>query len=95
MDILIILFLQYFRNVEEIEWAIELALEYGKPVAATMCMGPKGDAAGIPVGECAVRMARAGTNLVKKLFKSELIRSYAKLFSKAKEGRRVAKPNCL
>ncbi len=46
------------------EWAIELALEYGKPVAATMCMGPKGDAAGISVGECGVRMARAGANLV-------------------------------
>ena len=61
-------------------------------MAATMCMGPKGDAAGIPVGECAVRMARAGTNLVKKPFKSKLIRAYAKLFSRGKEGRRVAKP---
>lgn len=25
------------------EWAIELALRYNKPVAATMCIGPKGD----------------------------------------------------
>ena len=25
------------------EWAIELALSYNKPVAATMCMGPIGD----------------------------------------------------
>ena len=25
------------------EWAIELALSYNKPVAATMCMGPTGD----------------------------------------------------
>ncbi len=24
------------------EWAIEVALETGKPVAATMCMGPAG-----------------------------------------------------
>ena len=46
------------------EWAIELALEYGKPVASTMCMGPKGDASGVPAGECAVRMARAGSKLV-------------------------------
>lgn len=60
--------LKYFRNVEEIEWAIELALEYGKPVAATMCMGPKGDAAGVPVAECAVRMAKAGANLVTRGF---------------------------
>ncbi len=60
--------LKYFRNVEEIEWAIELALEYGKPVAATMCMGPKGDAAGVPVTECAVRMAKAGANLVNSFF---------------------------
>ena len=37
------------------EWAIEVALETGKPVAATMCIGPCGDEAGTPVGECAIR----------------------------------------
>jgi len=31
---------EYFRNILEMEWAIEVALEYGLPVAATMCMGP-------------------------------------------------------
>jgi len=46
------------------EWAIEVALEYGLPVGATMCMGPGGDESGVSVGECAVRMARAGANLV-------------------------------
>ena len=30
---------EFFRNVEEIEWAIELAKSYGKPVAATMAIG--------------------------------------------------------
>ena len=35
--------LQYFHNIEEMEWAIELALSYNKPVAATMCIGPCGD----------------------------------------------------
>ena len=25
------------------EWALELALSYNKPVAATMCIGPNGD----------------------------------------------------
>merc|ERR1711982_139924 len=55
---------EYFRNILEMEWAIEVALEYGLPVGATMCMGPGGDESGVSVGECAVRMARAGANLV-------------------------------
>ena len=46
------------------EWAIEVALEFGLPVAATMCIGPVGDEAGVSVGECAVRMARAGAQIV-------------------------------
>jgi len=55
---------EYFRNILEMEWAIEVALEYGLPVGATMCMGPGGDESGVSVGECAVRMAQAGANLV-------------------------------
>merc|ERR1711963_314012 len=55
---------EYFRNVIEIEWAIEVALEFNLPVAATMCMGPCGDKDGVSVGECAVRMARAGADIV-------------------------------
>ena len=35
--------MEYFHNIDEMEWAIELALTYNKPVAATMCMGPNGD----------------------------------------------------
>ena len=31
--------LQYFHNIREMEWAIDLALRYNKPVAATMCIG--------------------------------------------------------
>ena len=38
-----LLLVEYFHNIEEMEWAIELALTYNKPVAATMCMGPTGD----------------------------------------------------
>ena len=45
------------------EWAIEVALEFGLPVAATMCMGPGGDETGVSAGECAVRMARAGAHV--------------------------------
>ena len=40
VDLIIV---EYFHNIEEMEWAIELALSYDKPVAATMCMGPCGD----------------------------------------------------
>ena len=36
-------FCQHFYNIEEMEWALELALSYNKPVAATMCIGPRGD----------------------------------------------------
>ena len=46
------------------EWAVEVALEFGLPVAATMCIGPGGDEGGVSVGECAVRMARAGARII-------------------------------
>ena len=37
------------------EWAIELALSYNKPVAATMCIGPCGDGkVGVPRVTCHV-----------------------------------------
>jgi len=61
IDLIIV---EYFRNIIEMEWAIELALSYGLPVAATMCIGPKGDEQGVSPGECAVRMARAGAPIV-------------------------------
>ncbi|KAK7082889.1 hypothetical protein SK128_018859 [Halocaridina rubra] len=55
---------EFFMNVEEIEWAIEVAKESGLPVAATMCVGINGDFAGVSPGECAVRMAKAGADIV-------------------------------
>ena len=51
---------QYFEHIEEMEWAIEVCKETDLPVAATMCIGPKGDLHGVKTGTCAVRMARAG-----------------------------------
>ena len=45
------------------EWAIKEALETGKPVVASMCIGPYHDLNGVPTGECAVRMAKAGASL--------------------------------
>jgi len=32
------------------EWAIEHVKTYGKPVAATICIGPNGDEDGVPLG---------------------------------------------
>merc|ERR1712080_98051 len=58
------LIFEFFEFIEEMEWAIEHGLSYGKPVAATMCIGPNGDHDGVEPGECAVRMARAGANIL-------------------------------
>jgi len=55
---------EYFEHVEEMEWAIEACKKTGKPVAATMCIGPKGDLHGIPADQCAVRMVKAGADIV-------------------------------
>jgi len=55
---------EYFEHVEEMEWAIEACKKSGKPVAATMCIGPEGDLHGVSAGDCAVRMAKAGADIV-------------------------------
>lgn len=55
---------EYFEHIEEMEWAIEVALETGMPIAATMCIGPEGDMHGVSAGECGVRMAKAGAKIV-------------------------------
>jgi len=36
----------------------------GLPVCASMCIGPPGDAKGISVEECAIRMAKAGADVI-------------------------------
>uniref|UniRef100_A0A8C5XFK3 Betaine--homocysteine S-methyltransferase 2 n=1 Tax=Microcebus murinus TaxID=30608 RepID=A0A8C5XFK3_MICMU len=54
----------YFEYVEEAVWAVEVLKESGKPVAATMCIGPAGDMHGVPPGECAVRLVKAGASIV-------------------------------
>ncbi|XP_059830448.1 betaine--homocysteine S-methyltransferase 1 [Hypanus sabinus] len=55
---------EYFEHVEEAEWAVHVMKESGKPVAATMCIGPEGDLNGVSAGECAVRLVKAGADLV-------------------------------
>ncbi|XP_073761368.1 betaine--homocysteine S-methyltransferase 1 [Callorhinus ursinus] len=51
---------EYFEHVEEAVWAVEALKTSGKPVAATMCIGPEGDLHGVSPGECAVRLVKAG-----------------------------------
>ena len=41
---------QYFRNVEEIVWAIECLKDCNKPLFASLCIGPRGDSAGVDPG---------------------------------------------
>jgi len=48
----------------ECEWAIEEAKKTGLVVAATMAMAKTGCFNGWPPGQCAVRMARAGAQVV-------------------------------
>nr|XP_006981832.2 S-methylmethionine--homocysteine S-methyltransferase BHMT2 isoform X2 [Peromyscus maniculatus bairdii] len=55
---------EYFEHVEEAVWAVEVLREVGKPVAATMCIGPEGDMHDVTPGECAVKLARAGANII-------------------------------
>jgi len=55
---------EYFEYVEEMEWAIEVCKKSELPVVASMCIGPEGDIHGVPCGECAVRMAKAGADVV-------------------------------
>ncbi|XP_077318725.1 betaine--homocysteine S-methyltransferase 1 [Lithobates pipiens] len=55
---------EYFEHVEEAVWAVEVLKEAGKPVAATLCIGPDGDMNGVSPGQCAVRLAKAGASVV-------------------------------
>lgn len=55
---------EYFEHIEEMEWAIQVCKETDKAVAANMCIGPMGDMHGVSAAECAVRMARAGADVV-------------------------------
>lgn len=46
--------------MEEAEWAVQVLTTTGKPVAATLCIGPEGDLNGVSPGDCAVRLVKAG-----------------------------------
>uniref|UniRef100_A0A672HVT2 Betaine--homocysteine S-methyltransferase 1-like n=1 Tax=Salarias fasciatus TaxID=181472 RepID=A0A672HVT2_SALFA len=55
---------EYFDYVEEAVWGVEVMKTGGKPVGATLCISPHGDREGVPPGECAVRLVKAGADIV-------------------------------
>ncbi|XP_006819781.2 betaine--homocysteine S-methyltransferase 1-like [Saccoglossus kowalevskii] len=55
---------EYFEHIEEAEWATEVCKATGLPVATTLCIGPDGDLHGVSTGECAVRLVKAGADIV-------------------------------
>jgi hypothetical protein len=57
---------KYFEHVEEAVWAVEVLKETGLPVAASLCIDPEGDIHGVPTGECAVRLVKAGKYSVER-----------------------------
>lgn len=59
-DVFMFFHCQYFEHVEEAEWAVQVLKTTGKPVAASLCIGPEGDLNGVSPGECGVRLVKAG-----------------------------------
>lgn len=55
---------EFFTHTEEAEWAIEAMKSYGIPVACTMRMGVAGDEMGVSPSQSAVRLAKAGADVV-------------------------------
>ncbi|TSK72156.1 Betaine--homocysteine S-methyltransferase 1 [Bagarius yarrelli] len=55
---------EYFEHVEEAVWAVQVLKATGKPVAASLCIGPMGDMHGVSPGECAVKLVKAGADIV-------------------------------
>ena len=62
------MFFKLFFYVEEAEWAIEVMKATGKPVAMCMCVCTAGDMEEVPIDECAVRIAKAGTRNFFQIF---------------------------
>jgi len=57
---------EYYEHVEEAEWHVEAVKEFmpDTPVCASLCINENSDVHGIPTGECGVRLARAGADVV-------------------------------
>ncbi|XP_008323906.1 betaine--homocysteine S-methyltransferase 1-like [Cynoglossus semilaevis] len=55
---------EYFEHVEEAEWAVQVLKTSGLPVAASLCIGPDGDLNKVSPGDCAVKLIKAGADIV-------------------------------
>ncbi|XP_038066777.1 betaine--homocysteine S-methyltransferase 1-like [Patiria miniata] len=55
---------EFFGTIQEAEWAVEAMKALGKPVACTMRIPPIGDENGVLPQECAVRMVKAGADVI-------------------------------
>ncbi|KAF0295202.1 Betaine--homocysteine S-methyltransferase 1 [Amphibalanus amphitrite] len=55
---------EWLFDIREMELAIGAARETGLPVVACMTIGPLGDRCGVSPEQCALRMARAGADVV-------------------------------
>ncbi|KAK1174259.1 betaine--homocysteine S-methyltransferase 1, partial [Acipenser oxyrinchus oxyrinchus] len=55
---------EYFEHVEEAEWAVQVWKGSGKPVAATLCIGPTGEMKEVSPGDCAIKLVKAGAQIV-------------------------------
>ncbi|XP_072043049.1 betaine--homocysteine S-methyltransferase 1-like, partial [Amphiura filiformis] len=55
---------EFYAHVGEAEWAIETMKEYNVPVACTMRICSVGDQNGVDTETCAVRMAKAGADVI-------------------------------
>ena len=63
MKLLLLFYCKLFFYVEEAEWAIEVMKATGKPVGMCLNICSAGDLEGVPIDECAVRIAKAGASL--------------------------------
>ncbi|XP_028416509.1 betaine--homocysteine S-methyltransferase 1-like isoform X1 [Dendronephthya gigantea] len=73
---------ELFGFCEELEWAVEVLKETGKPVLASMCITSKSDKNGVPTDECAVRLVKAGADIIGvncDIDPSESLKSVAKM----------------
>ncbi|CAB3984272.1 betaine--homocysteine S-methyltransferase 1 [Paramuricea clavata] len=55
---------EYFHICEEAEWAVEVLKETGKSVLASLCITSQSDYKGVPTDECAVRLVKAGADVI-------------------------------
>ncbi|XP_031559764.1 betaine--homocysteine S-methyltransferase 1-like [Actinia tenebrosa] len=59
-----LLIAEYISHVGEAELMVEVMKASGKPTAVTLAIGKDGDRHGVLPGECALRLARAGADII-------------------------------